>query len=310
MIKYKILKQILSSKIEITDRKALIEYVDICLNHKTKGKVNAHNHKGLHRHHILPKSVFPQFAKLHLHKWNEAYLTYADHYTAHYVLSKALNNNYSVLSAFCYMNSMSTVRGELKKEELIGAEEYTRVMKQKSYLQSLRPNSNSKHIWIYDNEDKLVYKTFGNFEATCEKYGLPTQSLYMSMRNNIKLYSTYESEKTARANGKLAYRHWYAKEVTPEGIHKVIGHIELPYGGQSGSKNPQAAKVLIYDQNDNLQAECDGNIESVCKDNGWPLQALRRSYTKNSKLYDTPIGLGKAKQHGLEIYAGWYAVKL
>ena len=40
------------------------------------------------------------------------------------------------------------------------------------------------------------------------------------------------------------------------------------------------------------------------------MTAFQDSYRNNGKkLYQTPQGLGKAKQRGYEKYIGWYAIK-
>lgn len=54
-------------------------------------------------HHILPRSVFPEFADLSTHPWNGAVLTPADHLLAHYYLYRALPWEPSIAMAFRMM---------------------------------------------------------------------------------------------------------------------------------------------------------------------------------------------------------------
>lgn len=43
----------------------------------------------IEEHHVLPKSMYPEFAKFSKHPWNRAYLTAREHFLAHWLLYKA-----------------------------------------------------------------------------------------------------------------------------------------------------------------------------------------------------------------------------
>lgn len=81
-------------------------------------------------------------------------------------------------------------------------------------------------------------------------------------------------------------------------------------GKYIGAKNPAAIKIHIYDSDNNLKFESLGNFEIVCKENGLPTKALRKSYYNNGK----PIYMGKTikKEVLLEnqAFIGWYAIKI
>lgn len=57
-------------------------------------------------HHILPKSIFPEFSDLRKFSWNSVHLSYEDHFMAHYYLS--FTGNYRMLSALRAMAQMHT----------------------------------------------------------------------------------------------------------------------------------------------------------------------------------------------------------
>jgi group I intron endonuclease len=88
---------------------------------------------------------------------------------------------------------------------------------------------------------------------------------------------------------------------------KLISKIKL--GTKTGATNPSAIKVNIYDSNGNLTFQCNGNFESVCKENGLPTKALRNSYYNNGK----PIYTGRTTKKEVLIknkdYIKWYAIK-
>ncbi len=79
---------------------------------------------------------------------------------------------------------------------------------------------------------------------------------------------------------------------------------------QKGNNNPNAKTIKFYNELDELVIEVIGGFAETCKKMGMPQIAFQDSYRNNGKrLYQTPQGLGKAKQRGYEKYVGWYAVK-
>lgn len=59
-------------------------------------------------HHILPRSIFPEYENFVKHPWNKVNLSYYDHFIAHYYL--AISNNASMIYAFNMLNNFSTGR--------------------------------------------------------------------------------------------------------------------------------------------------------------------------------------------------------
>jgi len=49
---------------------------------------------------------------------------------------------------------------------------------------------------------------------------------------------------------------------------------------QSGSNNPSAKIIEIYDAENNLLFTCNGNFKTICKENNLPYEQLRVSYNK------------------------------
>ena len=77
-----------------------------------------------------------------------------------------------------------------------------------------------------------------------------------------------------------------------------------------GNKNPAAIIIYIYNHENNLIYKCHGNFELICKENGLPTKALRKSYYNNGK----PIYTGKTIKKEVLIknkeYINWFAIKL
>jgi len=77
----------------------------------------------------------------------------------------------------------------------------------------------------------------------------------------------------------------------------------------NGSKNGRAQIIHIYDSNNNLKFECNGNFWSMCEEFNLPSKALQKSYTnKGKKIY--PGRIQKIViDKGFDVYVGWYALK-
>lgn len=79
----------------------------------------------------------------------------------------------------------------------------------------------------------------------------------------------------------------------------------------TGEDNPSAAKINIYNDDDELMFECNGNFQKVCEENNLPSMALIRSYRNNGKrLYQTDAAKTKAKNNGNEKFINWYSIKI
>jgi len=93
------------------------------------------------------------------------------------------------------------------------------------------------------------------------------------------------------------------------GVEKPKGFSEKVSKRVKGNGNPRAIRVNIYDKEDNIVFECHGNFESICKENNLPLNALRKSYKNNTKLFQTKDSYTRAKNKGILKYESWYARK-
>jgi len=74
-------------------------------------------------------------------------------------------------------------------------------------------------------------------------------------------------------------------------------------------KNPAAIKINIYDSNNNLKFICNGDFETICKENGLPTKALRKSYYNNGKPIYTGKTIKKEVLNQYKDYVKWFAIK-
>jgi len=67
-------------------------YLNIILNaqqaNRTKLKKSHKDYVYYENHHILPKSIFPEYENLHYNKWNGVLLTAREHYICHALIWK------------------------------------------------------------------------------------------------------------------------------------------------------------------------------------------------------------------------------
>jgi hypothetical protein len=81
-------------------------------------------------------------------------------------------------------------------------------------------------------------------------------------------------------------------------------------GKQTGSDNPAAIKINIYNNLNELIYTCNGDFKNICKENGLPTSALNTSYRKGGR----PIFISRSTpKHILNTYKkfiGWYATRV
>ena len=81
-----------------------------------------------------------------------------------------------------------------------------------------------------------------------------------------------------------------------------ISEILIKNKSNKGKNNPAALEINIFDANNNIIYECNGNFFKICKDNNLPCKALMNSYKNNGY----PI-YSKMKSDRFKKYKGWYA---
>jgi len=85
------------------DNRYLVWYKSIIQNALIKNQdINEYTEK----HHILPKSIFPEFSDLKDHKWNQVKLTYREHFLAHWLLTKCVSQKKHTIQMNHALNRM------------------------------------------------------------------------------------------------------------------------------------------------------------------------------------------------------------
>lgn len=140
----KILDIFITSTVKIKDINKLKEYIEFCVKNDEHKRLRDEEDISLtSHHHILPKAdslPFEECKDIDKIQWNGSHLTHKNHYDAHHILVYALDEA-SMLYAFITMNNQGIKNGRLNEEDLIGAEEFERLMIEKNKTQSKLMNS-------------------------------------------------------------------------------------------------------------------------------------------------------------------------
>jgi hypothetical protein len=69
-------------------------------------KENRQKQVGYELHHILPKTLFPQFKNLQKNRWNGVFLTYREHFICHWLLPKIVSDKEDIRKMMFGLSSM------------------------------------------------------------------------------------------------------------------------------------------------------------------------------------------------------------
>lgn len=132
------------STCEIINQSKLVEYIDFCM----EKSLDKHIKHQTERHHILPKSIFPEYENKSRNKWNITYLSYEDHYIAHSIIIEAIKDN-GMLYAW---NSFNSYKQQDIDLEIIGKEKYKELRELHSEIVSKQMSADNH--WTRNLGDK------------------------------------------------------------------------------------------------------------------------------------------------------------
>lgn len=158
------------SNLDIKSIYYLNRYIDFCIKNS-----NSTNYDCIH--HILPKSKslpFVKYSKLTKTIWNASYLTYKNHFIAHYLLVMAIKHR-SISFAFTAMKNKDIKNGRIDDDTIeLFSSEYHKIKKEHSMFMS--EVSKNKVVAIDENNNTVRIST--------EEYTL-----------NKNKYTTHSTEK-------------------------------------------------------------------------------------------------------------------
>lgn len=123
--------------------KAISSYVDFVMSRRVK---DIDNDTYIERHHILPRSIFPEFED---DDWNIVPLKPEDHFISHKMLAKSTEHPTAICAFWAMANQVrrGAGRGKVSEKKIyeVTAEDYS--LSREMWLESMKDNQYSKgHI--------------------------------------------------------------------------------------------------------------------------------------------------------------------
>ncbi len=171
-------------------------------------------------------------------------------------------------------------------------------------------NANAREIFYIDKFDSYrngYNMTTGGYGRSDYYFSESAKQKMSIAKQGIKLSECHKNNIRQSLRGK-AKSEEHKQSLRKSNIGKTHTQItrnkisQSRLGSNTGSSNPAAIIVHIYDSNNELRYKCNGNFTSICKSNNLPIHALRNSYYNNGTiLYPN----SKTKK-----YHGWFSIKI
>lgn len=223
------------SRCDVKCKQKLNEYVDFCLHN------NKHNHVkfSTERHHVLPKSIFPEYRNMYENKWNIVILTYEDHYIAHSILIDAINDSgmiyaWHAFNAYNQNNISLDLIGKEKYSEL--KELHTRTLSKdmsgdKHWARKLNgkahPNTGRKHS--EEAKQKMSEKQLGSLNHIYGKHLSDDVKEKLSIANIGENNAMYGKKHSDEKRAEISIK-------TKEAM-KNLPIVECPHCGKTAKKS-------------------------------------------------------------------------
>lgn len=243
-----------------------------------------------HNHHILPRSIFPEFENFSKNPWNCKVLSPRAHYIVHYILSKVYGDK--MLYAF---NRMSNSNG----------------IKLNSKLYSSAKKEFSKVVSEFMTKNNPMFN-----EETRKKASVSNTGKKVSSETKIKMsknsyMKTDEGKKQKseqmKKNNPMHYEiHRLAVSKAKTGVprseetKRILSIAKM--GINTGKEHFRTKTILIYDEFNRLKYFCEEGFTNFCKRNGLPSKGFNEAY-KNNKKFNT-------RNNKYKEYIGWKIKKL
>ena len=248
------------NKLNVIDENKVLEYINFCLENDEKCKTKFETAS----HHILPKSIFKEFACLKTNLWNSVHLTHKNHYIAHSILAEAINEK-EIIYAWKRMNNSNNYFGiiDSKIYEILS----TRFAKiaGKHWIQTLPVLENGKIIRKHKDEiqknDKILFK-------------------------DVKLVKNSLNEKVWVDIGEIdnSYTHLMKGKRHTSETKRKISEVRTLKQLSKGVNNNSAKVFEIYNSNNKLITVVKGDLKNFAKQYNIPFGSIRKALDKNNGI--------------------------
>jgi hypothetical protein len=94
-------------------------------------------------HHVLPQSIFPEYAKLSKHKWNGVHLTFREHFMCHWLLTKMMKSTTHYHQMAHALNAMMHLENKHQQRYKISSRIHSLLKKKYALVNSARMLKNN-----------------------------------------------------------------------------------------------------------------------------------------------------------------------
>ena len=273
------------STLKVINEETLIKYVDFCFNKNLGTVYKENNYSKSSLHHILPKSLFPEYSNLKENIWNGSHLLYADHYYAHWLLTEAIDD-YSQSHAFLAMHNKDSKNGRVQENELFSPD----VIQQK--IEGIKYKRRDFDNTIIETEFGLITnKQLANIKSSItkndkawkntigkekiEKFKIDVLTEYIDDLGNITTKSKEISLKSAKTMSKII---------------KINGEETTIYKQSAIKRQNTKNKEFI---------NADNEVTNINKETGKKLSKILNSKYFTGDSIETSISIERGKKCSL-----------
>lgn len=219
-------------ELDIVNHDAMQKYITLCSNISADDEYTE-------KHHILPKSLFPEYQNLKNHSWNCAKLSYKNHIMAHYYFAVAINTR-SAWAPLMLMIGKTIGHKHLSEADIIDLADYQSVAKAQ-----MRTTPVSQ-----ETRDKLRSHNLG------KKHTLQTREKMRASKTGVKLSLTHRAA-LVKAQKERGHPHagkypWQSAKAKKRGSDKLWIHANDVYRiwlANNKPKYPTMRKLFVKEYN-------------------------------------------------------------
>jgi len=283
------------------ETKYLRWYLNIIFKAKTEKRKKLKKDNPLYiyyeNHHILPRSIFPEYSVLKLNPWNGVLLSAKEHFICHALLWK-------------HYKSIGYTYGETKMS-------YAFNMLSKCRIYFSRLYSICKFNCLDERfiEQRIKSLKITLSKRTPEEWAIVKQNISRETRNGInkvdieKRKLSKQKERLTKQNMSDEEKAIISKKISDKLLNRPIEEKKMS-NSRSGYKNYQTTTVAIFNHHHRLILISDNGVQYMRKTLNIPTDALRISYNKGQYMYENRANRSFAIKNGRGHMVGWYMIKL
>lgn len=237
-----------------------------------------------HRHHILPRAMFPEFESFEEHSWNCKRLTPSDHFVAHYYLYRALPDHPVAYLSFLKMASVAQLSILIQQnyDEVLVREmslEYERIRSGAASLDGwLHVYKGGQHTVV--SAENLSSKLVEGWTQTApprqwvhkgeESYRVPIEKVPSYLERNFALgRAQFHTEESRKNIGLKSLLHHEAENAKGDEAYSYLPHGDQHHRRILGCSPEIAAKISKTLEGRTLSENRAAEVRVAAKGKTW-----------------------------------------